>query len=82
MNQTLADTAARIVADSGINFAHPEPVSMKPLLQKMVAETGVAEDTAGLHLARAIASRMRYAPGQDGKPMVIDDHTPAEQFDA
>lgn len=81
MNQTLADTAARIVAESGIDLSgKSRPVSMMPLLQVMIAETGVARDTAIFHLAVAIRNaRMAAKPTP---PPMIDDHTPAEQFDA
>ena len=74
----LSDTAARIVAESGIDLNGT--VSMMPLLQAMVTETGVANDTAALYLTVAIRNaRMAAKPA---KPAMIDDHTPAEQFDA
>ena len=72
----LSDTAARIVAESGIDLNGT--VSMMPLLQAMVTETGVAKDTAALYLTVAIRQAQQAPPP---KPM-IDDHTPAEQFDA
>lgn len=73
----LRDTAARIVAESGIDLNGT--VSMMPLLRDMIAETGVANDTAALYLTVAIRNaRMAAKPA---KPM-IDDTTRAEQFDA
>ncbi len=79
MNQTLADTAARIVVESGLDLSgKSKPVSMMPLLQAMVTETGVARDTAALYLTVAIRNAQKAPPPT---PM-IDDHTPAEQFDA
>ena len=79
MNQTLADTAARIVAEAQLDLSgKSKPVSMMPLLQTMIAETGVANDTAALYLTVAIRQAQQAPPP---KPM-IDDHTPAEQFDA
>lgn len=79
MNQTLADTAARIVAEAQLDLSgKSKPVSMMPLLQTMIAETGVAKDTAALYLTVAIRQAQQAPPP---KPM-IDDHTPAEQFDA
>lgn len=73
MNQTLLDAATKIVAESGIDFASYLN-SMQALLVQMVSETGCKADVAALYIAHAV----RLAR----KPMVIDDHTPAEQFDA
>lgn len=75
----LRDTAARIVAEAQLDLSgKSKPVSMMPLLQTMIAETGVAKDTAALYLTVAIRQAQQAPPP---KPM-IDDHTPAEQFDA
>lgn len=75
----LSDTAARIVAEAQLDLSgKSKPVSMMPLLQTMIAETGVAKDTAALYLTVAIRQAQQAPPP---KPM-IDDHTPAEQFDA
>lgn len=64
----LSDTAARIVAEAQLDLSgKSKPVSMMPLLQTMIAETGVAKDTAALYLTVAIRQAQQAPPP---KPML------------
>ena len=83
MTITLSEYAANLVSERVQDVR--KPVDVNALAKDMANACGCNEEKAHAHVRKALITA-RYlivkAEMEKEKPMVIDDHTPAEQFDA
>ncbi len=85
MTITLSEYAANLVSERVQDVR--KPVKVDDLATEMAEACGCSQETASRYVRNVLIMAryriMKAAMEMDAaNPMVIDDHTPAEQFDA